>query len=105
MWHVKTDSNSSTAKPVARSKKSTVGQRMFPHNFAISSNNVAYMETVFSCARQKLGRPEDGEMEQINTNAMIWGLSEDYEGNLRARKNTEFSEIMHLFSITQKIDP
>ena len=53
-------------------------------------------------------------MEQINTNAMIWGffwsasmkaavhLGKDVEGNLLVTKNTDFSEIKLLLSITQK---
>ena len=34
VWHTDSDSNSSTGKPVTRSKKSTVGQRLFPEMFA-----------------------------------------------------------------------
>ena len=73
VWHTDTDPNSSTVIPVARSKKITIGQRLFPYNFAISPDTVEYLEKVFSCVRQKLGRPKENKMEQINSNAMIWG--------------------------------
>ena len=55
VWHADTDPNSSTEKPVARSRKSTVGPRFFPHNFALSPENVEYVEKVFSYVRPKLG--------------------------------------------------
>ena len=53
-------------------------------------------------------------MERINTNATIWDihdcvhefsgtLRKDYQGNLRATKNAEFSETRLLLYITQKM--
>ena len=74
VWHADTDPNSNTGKLTARSKKITVGQNLFPHNFAILPDNVDCMQKVFTYVRQKLGRPKEDKMEHVNTNAMIWGL-------------------------------
>ena len=93
-------------------KKSRWSNHLFPQNIACAPDNVEYMEKVLLVVRQKLGRPEEDKMEQINTNAKIWRLlmtactkaavhlRKDYGGNLSATKNTDSSEIKHLFSIS-----
>ena len=107
--------NSSTGKRVARSTKITISPSVFPRNLAMLPSNVEYVVKVFTCVRQQLGRPKEDKMEQVNTNAMIWGLfitasikaavhlGKVYEENLHVMKNTEFSKFRPLFSITQKL--
>ena len=45
-WHTDSVPNSSTGKLVARSKKSTIGQSLVPHNLTITPHNVGYMDKV-----------------------------------------------------------
>ena len=45
---------------------------LFPHKSAILPCNVEFMEKDVTYGRQKLGRPKEDEMEQVNTNAMIF---------------------------------
>ena len=59
-----------------------------------------------------IGRPKEDEMEQVNTNPMIWALfvnaflkaavhlGKDCAENLRVTKNTKFSKIRLSFSLT-----
>ena len=75
VWPTDTDSKSSTVKPVARSKKITVGPSLFPHNLAGSPSNVEYLEKVFTYERLKHDRPQEDKMERIITIAIIWGFS------------------------------
>ena len=115
VWHTDTDPYAGTEKPVARSKKITVGPSLFPHNLVVLPGNDKFMEKVFAYVGQKLGRPEEHKMEQVNTSLMIWGLfvtasmraavhlRKDYAENLRAAKNTKFSEIKPLFNITWQL--
>ena len=49
-------------------------QDLFPDILKISPNNVEYLEKVHSNVRRKLSRPQNDGMEQININAMIWGI-------------------------------
>ena len=96
-------------------EKIKVGQSLFPLNLAMLPHSVGYMDKVFTHARQKLGRPQEDKMEQVNTIARIWGLftnasmkaavhlGKDSEENLRVTKITEFTEIRPLFSITQNL--
>ena len=103
VWHADTNPTSSTGILLARPTKSTVGP-----------SNVEYLKKAYSCERPKLGHPQEVEMEQINTNAMIWRLftasmkaavhlGKGYEENLRTTKNTDFDEIKPSFNITRNL--
>ena len=98
MWHTNIDPNSSTARPVARSRKITIGLSLFPENFALLPGDAEYVAKVFTSVPQKLGCPKEHKMEYVNSNAMIWGLflsvsmkvdvhlGKDFEENLRVTK-------------------
>ena len=87
VWHADADPNSSTEKLVARSKKSLTGHYLIPHNLTISTHCVGNMEKVFTYVRQKLGRPKEDKMKQVNTNTMICGLHGCvHEGNFTSQK-------------------
>ena len=74
VWHADANPNSSTVIPVARSTRSPVGTRLFPHNLDMSPSNVKYLEKKLNTyVRRKLGRPQDDKMERININAPICG--------------------------------
>ena len=73
----------------------------------------SYVEKVFDIVRQKLGRPEDDTMDQIDTNLAMWRifmttctkaavhLGKDYEENLRVVRNTNFWELRPFFTTAQ----
>ena len=78
---------------------------MFPHNLAVSPSNVEYLEKAYSCVRRKLGRPQNDEMEQINTNAEIWDFYVFVnEGSGSTKKIYVLpSKINPLFNVTRKL--
>ena len=64
--------SSNTGTHDAETTKNSIGTRLFPHSLEISSNNVDYLENVYSHVRRKLGRPPNDDMEQINVNMKMW---------------------------------
>ena len=73
VWHTDSVPNSSTVKLVARSNKGTVGQRLIPRNLTTSPHSVGFKDKVFANVRQKLGRPKDGKMDQIEKSTLWSG--------------------------------
>ena len=78
-------------------------------------DHVEFLVKVLSYVRQRLGRPKGDKIEHVITNPVIWGLlltesmkaavhlGQDFGEKLRATKNTGFSEIKLLFTITQNL--
>ena len=117
VWHADTDPNFGTVKPVARSKNSNVGQKLFPYNLASLPGSVEFLEKVFTHVRQKLGRPKEdkngaGQHQRSDLGFLFVIASMKaavHLGKRFCRKSTYFQEHGILrdqtFHITQKIHP
>ena len=104
VWHAEPDTDTTTTRPFARPKDRATNRDLFFHNLA-QTHNIAYVDRVFDNVRQKLGRPEDDILDQIDTNQAIWGIymitctwaaahfEKDYEEYLRVVRNTDFSKL------------
>ena len=71
VWHSDADTITSRWRPVAETTKKTSGAKLSHHNFEISRNNVGSLEKVYSNVRRKLGRPQGGDMPDIDISAMM----------------------------------
>ena len=72
VWHSNANTNTSTRRPVAETKKKTIGTMLSHHNFEIPRNNIGHLERVCSNVRRKLSRPQGDNMLDIDVTAMIF---------------------------------
>ena len=58
---------------MAKTSESIDGDdKVWPHNFHISTAYVPHLEKVFSNVRQKFGRKPGDKMEDLDVNTSIW---------------------------------
>ena len=105
VWPTDTDTNPSTERPVARPKARSTMRDLAYRNLHISRQNCEFMEKVFDNVHQKLGRPEDDNLDQIDSNFAIWRIFMTtcmkgavqlgcyHEEIFRVVRNTDFSEL------------
>ena len=62
----------SPTEPAAETTKKTIGAKLSRHNFQIP--NVDHLGKVYSNVPQKVSRPQEDKMLDIDFNRMIWGI-------------------------------
>ena len=115
VWHADANPNSSTGILVARSTRSPVGTRLFPHNLDMSPSNVEYpvknliptydVNLVARRTTKWSGSTSTHRFADHFRNASMKAavhVDTDYEASVRVTRTPEFSEIRCSLSLTQK---
>ena len=104
MRHVNVDPNSSTEKPVTRSKKVFSWSEIVPSQYRyldrqcrVYGQTIRKRTTETWSERRRNGPDRNQRYDLENIHDCV------FEENLRVTRNTEFFEIRHYFSITQKL--
>ena len=131
-WHPEAKTNASAGRPAATEKNKNLDfqasagrlaaegsgtvnvDSVWPNNFPISVGHVPHLEKVYSNLQQKLGRKSGDDLNDLETNSLIWRmfmtatldtavhLGKDYLENLHFTKNQPQRTIRQLFDVTKK---
>ena len=108
------DLSARAGKPAAKGSDIVDVDSEWPNNFQISVA-LPHFEKVHSNLRQKIGRKSGVDMNDIDTNSLIWGmfmsasldaavhLGKDYLENLHSTKNQAQRTLKQSFDVSQKL--
>ena len=94
-----------TVKPVAykTATRKPGARKEWPHNLHMSPATVPHTDAVFSIVRKYTKESPVDPVEDLDVNAAVWGLGQDYEVNLRFVKNHLWNSVEQLFNETGRL--
>ena len=109
------DLSASAGKPAAKGSDIVNVDSEWPNNDQISAASVPYLEKVYLNLRQKIGRKSGDDMNDLDSNSLIWRmfmsatvdavvhLGTSYVENWHSTKNQAPRTIKQLFDVSQKL--